>query len=96
MSYSLDIRVLFLTNCADLSGRIALQIFCQMALGMETGVLKGDLSSLSDKHALVDAVFDLSNISSGRLFNPVWKLTDKARIVYIYTFCWTILTRPIV
>ena len=47
-------------------------------MGMETGVLKGDLSSLFEKHALLDAVFDLNNISSGRLFNPVWKFTDKA------------------
>jgi hypothetical protein len=61
-----------------MSGRIALEIFCQMAFGMETHVLEDELSALHKKHGLMDATFDLNTISSGRLYNPLWKLTDKA------------------
>ncbi|KAH7903521.1 cytochrome P450 [Hygrophoropsis aurantiaca] len=57
-------------------GRLTLAIFCEMALNVETGILTSDPSCLTTPHGLMDAVTTLNRISSGRMYNPFWRITD--------------------
>ncbi|KAJ7278292.1 cytochrome P450, partial [Mycena rebaudengoi] len=66
----------------DVSGRIALSIFCISSLSLETGVLREDLACLESSDKLRDALVVLNTLSSRRLMNPFWRWTEKARTIF--------------
>ncbi|KAH9920287.1 cytochrome P450 [Fomitopsis serialis] len=61
----------------DLSGRLALSIFCKMAFDMPTDMLTTELSCLKQTNVLSDTLSTLSVITADRLFNPAWRLTER-------------------
>ncbi len=50
---------------SDLSGRIALSIFCKTAFGVNTHMLRGDLACLEEKDVFIETVLELNEISAG-------------------------------
>ncbi|KAH9915853.1 cytochrome P450 [Fomitopsis serialis] len=58
-------------------GRLALVMFCKMSLDYDTDLLTADPECLAKPHSMVGAVTALSSISSGRLYNPFWRFTEK-------------------
>ncbi|KAL6304066.1 cytochrome P450 [Sparassis latifolia] len=62
----------------DFCGRLSLEVFCKMALDYDMGLLTVDGSSLTNPHPLMKSLSILSEATSGRLFNPWWRLIEKA------------------
>ncbi|PCH37062.1 cytochrome P450 [Wolfiporia cocos MD-104 SS10] len=58
-------------------GRVAMVIFCKMALNYETDLITSNPACLFKPNTLVDSVLALNSISSGRLYNPFWRFTEK-------------------
>ncbi|THH07284.1 hypothetical protein EW146_g9366 [Bondarzewia mesenterica] len=61
----------------DLTGRIALTIFCKSSLDVDTHALRDDIACLQEHNAIITTATELSEISAGRLFNPYWLITEK-------------------
>ncbi|KAJ8088597.1 hypothetical protein PM082_013840 [Marasmius tenuissimus] len=61
----------------DISGRLALSLFCTMSFGVNTDMLRKDTACLKEQDVFIDAVSELNDISAGRLFNPYWHLSEK-------------------
>ncbi|KZT10650.1 cytochrome P450 [Laetiporus sulphureus 93-53] len=60
----------------ELCGRLVLAIFCKLALSLDMPLLT-DASCLSEPHVIVENLHVLNTISSGRLPNPFWTITEK-------------------
>ncbi|ESK97209.1 cytochrome p450 monooxygenase [Moniliophthora roreri MCA 2997] len=60
-----------------LSGRLALMIFCKMALNNDLDLLSKTPEYLVARNPLMDAVYTMNSISSSRLYNPFWRVTEK-------------------
>ncbi|THH11754.1 hypothetical protein EW146_g7937 [Bondarzewia mesenterica] len=61
----------------DVAGRIALSIFCMSSLSLQTKILRSDTACLMESDTLRNALITLNSISSRRLMNPFWALTEK-------------------
>ncbi|KAH9920284.1 cytochrome P450 [Fomitopsis serialis] len=61
----------------DLSGRLALGIFCKMAFDVSTDMLTTELSCLKLTNVLSDTLTTLGVITADRLFNPAWRITER-------------------
>ncbi|EGO28594.1 putative monooxygenase [Serpula lacrymans var. lacrymans S7.9] len=57
-------------------GRIVLAIFCKTSMSVETNMLTSDPACLSTPDRMMDAVMTLNHISSGRLYDPLWQITE--------------------
>ncbi|KAJ7667536.1 cytochrome P450 [Mycena polygramma] len=86
MDQILPITVQLLSNVAkagiaidwnDLAGRLALSIFCKCSFDMDTRMLRADPACLEEEDIFVKTSSTLSKISSDRLFNPYWRVTEK-------------------
>ncbi|KAJ7119284.1 cytochrome P450 [Mycena filopes] len=86
MDQILPVTIQLLSNVArertsidwnDLSGRLALSIFCKCSFDMDTSMLRADPACLKEEDVLIKTVSTLSKISGGRLFNPYWNITEK-------------------
>ncbi|OCB89301.1 hypothetical protein A7U60_g3500 [Sanghuangporus baumii] len=61
----------------NFSGRVAISVLYRMAFGLDPETINPDYRCLNEPDALVAAMHECNTTSSGRLYNPIWKITDK-------------------
>ncbi|PAV14625.1 cytochrome P450 [Pyrrhoderma noxium] len=79
----------------NFSGRLALAVLYRMSFGMDPGTITSDPECLDKHDRLVRAMNTCNTISSGRLYNPAWKITDwftgtRKRFINARTELWEI------
>ncbi|KAJ8482009.1 hypothetical protein ONZ51_g5633 [Trametes cubensis] len=60
----------------DLAGRMTLKIFTLSSMALDTGSLQSTSECLTVPDTVCEAIAELNQISSSRLFNPFWKITE--------------------
>ncbi|KAJ6561104.1 cytochrome P450 [Mycena vulgaris] len=86
MDQILPVTIQLLSNVAredtpidwnDLAGRLAFSIFCKCAFELNALTLRAGPACMAEGDILIKTINILSKISSDRLFNPYWNVTEK-------------------
>ncbi|KAI0650932.1 cytochrome P450 [Trametes meyenii] len=60
----------------DLAGRITLSIFTISSMNFDSGIIRPTIECLDNIDPLFEAIAVLNHISSRRLMNPLWRVTE--------------------